>query len=150
MNTVSGDINIEGVAGSVLASTISGDLALSVTATDVRLDTVSGDLVIEMAAVDHLAVRSVSGSMDITGELNPAGQIDLSSVSGDIRLGLQSGLSATVDLEGGMSGAIENKLSELEAQTHFPARQRLNAVFGDGKGRVSVRTVSADITLEEV
>lgn len=149
MNNVSGDIIIEDVAGSVLASTISGDLALSVTATEVRLDTVSGDLVIEMAAIDHLAARSVSGRMEVVGELNPAGQIDLSSVSGDIRLGLQSGLNATVDLDGGMSGAIENRLSKLEAQTHFPARQRLNAVFGDGKGRVSVRTVSADIKLEE-
>lgn len=149
MNTVSGDIIIEDVAGSVLASTISGDLALSVTATEVRLDTVSGDLVLEMATVDQLAARSVSGSMEIIGKLNPAGQIDLSSVSGDIRLGLQSGLNATVDLDGGMSGAIENRLNELEAKTHFPARQRLNAVFGDGKGRVSVRTVSADITLEE-
>jgi hypothetical protein len=149
INTVSGDIEINGVIGSVLASTISGDLELVTTAKSLRLDTVSGDVDLTLKAFDQLAVHSVSGSMEIDGELNPAGQIELASVSGDIRLGLQPGLNATLDLDGGISGDIVNDLSDDEVETRFPSRQRLRAIVGDGSGRIGIRTVSADITLKE-
>jgi len=149
INTVSGDIEINGVIGSVLASTISGDLELVTTAKSLRLDTVSGDVELTLKAFDQLAVHSVSGSMEIDGELNPAGQIELASVSGDIRLGLQPGLNATLDLDGGISGDIVNDLSDDEVETRFPSRQRLRAIVGDGSGRIGIRTVSADITLKE-
>ena len=149
INTVSGDIEINGVIVSVLASTISGDLELVTTAESLRLDTVSGDVDLTLKAFDQLAVHSVSGSMEIDGELNPAGHIELASVSGDIRLGLQPGLNATLDLDGGISGDIVNDLSDDEVETRFPSRQRLRAIVGDGSGRIGIRTVSADITLKE-
>lgn len=149
INTVSGDIEINDVIGSVLASTISGDLDLVTTAKSLRLETVSGDVDLTLNGFDQLAVHSVSGSMEIAGQLNPAGQIELASVSGDIRLGLQPGLNATLDLDGGMSGDIVNDLSDDEVETRFPSRQRLQAIVGDGSGRIGIRTVSADITLKE-
>jgi len=149
LNAVSGNIEVEQVGGRLSASTISGDLQVKANATDVKVDTVSGDLTVMLEAFDSLAARTISGEMDISGELNSAGEVDLSTVSGDVRLALQSGLNARIDINGGIGSDIDNDYNDAQAERSFLSQQRLKTVIGDGSAHVAVRAVSADITFKQ-
>jgi DUF4097 and DUF4098 domain-containing protein YvlB len=149
LNAVSGNIEVEQVGGRLSASTISGDLQVKANATDVKVDTVSGDLTVMLEAFDSLAARTISGEMDISGELNSAGEVDLSTVSGDVRLALQSGLNARIDINGGIGSDIDNDYNDAQAERSFLSQQRLKTVIGDGSAHVAVRAVSADITIKQ-
>ena len=149
LSAVSGDIAVAQVGGRLSASTISGDLQVKATATNVKVDTVSGSLVVELEAFDTLAARTISGRMDVSGDLNPGGELDMSTVSGEIYLALQPGLNAKVDINGAVGSDIENDYNDVRPTTSLPSQQRLRTVLGDGSAHVSVRAVAADITFRQ-
>ena len=149
LNAVSGDIAVEQVGGRLSASTISGGLQGKATATNVKVDTVSGSLVVELEAFDTLAARTISGRMDVSGDLNPGGELDMSTVSGEIYLAVQPGLDGKVDINGAQGSDIENDYKDVRPTTSFPSQQRLRTVLGDGSAHVSVRAVAADITFRQ-
>ncbi len=147
INTVSGDIEASTIAGRTQVTTISGDVELSASATDVGVDTVSGRLQVELAKVENLYLRSVSGEIEIEGNLLPEGCIDASSVSGEITLSLVRPVNAELQIRSGIGAEINNGFTGAEPKKVFPNQQELIAVAGDGNGRISVRTVSSDIVL---
>lgn len=147
VNSVSGDIEAKDVTGRVRLATISGDMELELGATDVEVDTVSGDVDLDMKAFDAVLGKSVSGEIEVAGELLPRGRVDLTSVSGDIDLDLTKPVNARVVIRAGFGGEIDNRLDETEPKNIFPSQQELETVLGDGSGHVRISTVSADIRL---
>lgn len=115
VNTVSGDAQIRGVRGELAANTVSGDLELGHVDDDVTVQSVSGDQRLR-------ALR--------------AGDAKLTSVSGDVEVGVLAGTRLFIDASS-TSGDVR---SELEVGDE-PKR-------GDGpEARLRVKTVSGDIAL---
>jgi len=85
LRSVSGDIKVTGVQGSVRAESVSGDVTTAKTPRLERVKSVSGDVDVTDAAVDgDLTAGSVSGSLTARG-LKARG-LDLNTVSGEVSL----------------------------------------------------------------
>lgn len=147
VNSVSGDITVDGATGKGQFSTISGEMDLHVKTRDVRLDTVSGDVDVRLGEFDSLSAETVSGDLKVAGKLAPRGSVNISSVSGTVRLGLAQPVNADVTVRTGVSGDISNDMNDARPRDVFPSRQTLQTTVGDGSASVRISTVSADVEL---
>lgn len=147
VKTVSGDVDVDDARGRARIASVSGDLELDMSVVDARIESVSGDIELQLRAFDTLYAESVSGELEVDGTLNPSGEIDLSSVSGDITLRLDSPVNATLRVRSGIGGDIYNGLNDVRPRDEFPSQQSLETTVGDGSGRIKISTVSADIRL---
>jgi DUF4097 and DUF4098 domain-containing protein YvlB len=136
IKTVSGDIEVRDAAGRANVSSVSGEIELELTSKRISADTVSGDLELKLASFDQLFAKAVSGDMEISGTLTSNGDIETSTVSGDIFLELIEPVDAEISIETGPGGDINNELSKDKVATRFPAMKALNTRVGevtDGK-----------------
>lgn len=128
----SGDIRVATVTGDVNASTSSGDVSVrriggrfqaSLSSGDVRADHVVGDLEVASTSGD-IDVRRCDG-VDLT----------LRCVSGDITLGLPSGIR------------VEPDLATISGTTKLPPPATTLAATDRRRVRLRIKTISGDITI---
>ena len=148
VKTVSGDIDIQDSSGKANVSTVSGEIELDIDSSNLMVDTVSGDIEATLESFARLRANGVSGDIEIEGTLLDDGEIDISSVSSDVRLELGSPLNATIFAATGPGGDITNYVNDDKVETKFPAMNSLRTRVGDGSGRINLRTVSGDIYID--
>ncbi len=146
-SSVSGDVEVTGSSGRTSVSSISGDIDIEMRGTELDFETVSGDVDVLMQDITGLRGRSVSGQIDIDGKLLASGEVDLNSVSGDIRLKLTDPVNANLRIKSGVGGDISNGFSDESPRDLFPSQQELVTSVGDGSGMIRIGTVSADVRL---
>ncbi len=120
IKTVSGDIDVDDSAGQTSVATVSGDVDIEVSSDKVSLDTVSGDLDASVGEFASLNATAVSGDLHISGRLIDDGRVDISSVSSDVRLELDTPVNARLKVETGPGGDIYNMLSDHPVEERFP------------------------------
>jgi DUF4097 and DUF4098 domain-containing protein YvlB len=109
-NTVSGNVRSGAIGGDAQLSCVSGDAVLARVGGRLRANCVSGDVTVREAA-DSVKVESVSG--DVQLESVEAGDVELSSISGDLRIGIKRGSRLGVDATA-VSGDLDSDI-ELAA-----------------------------------
>lgn len=158
--TVSGDLSVAGTRGPIEAQSVSGDVRLSDVQGPLRLRTVSGDGIVETYAgqlaantvsgdLRFTAVRlhgsevvTVSGDVQVEGELERARDHRVKTISGDVDLRLSGG---SYDVRfSTMSGDLD---SDLVAEVRREGRRDKHIVIGAAESRVSVKTMSGDLGL---
>ena len=112
VKSASGDVQLDAV-GSLEAKLASGDLEVANVAGEARVDSASGDVDLGETAAG-VNVRTASGDQQVGSVVE--GKIDLSSASGDIRVGIKRGSRLWVDARS-MSGEVS---SELEVGEDVP------------------------------
>jgi len=132
LRTGSGSGTVRAVSGRTTAKTGSGSLELAVLGGPADIQSGSGDLRLGTVRADVLAR---AGSGDVTVENAEAGRLDLTTGSGNLRIGVHAGVAAELDLHSGSGRAR----SELEVSDTAPG--------GTGAGAVHVqgRTGSGDV-----
>jgi hypothetical protein len=148
ISAVSGEIQIENSNGALRASTVSGDLEIRSHDGDVELESVSGEIDLFSKNSDLVRVQSVSGEIQIEVSLLDEGQVEIGSVSGEIELELMNEVNAHFQLDAGMGGEIENRISDDQPSRSFIGREKLDMTVGSGSSEIFIRTVSADIRIE--
>jgi DUF4097 and DUF4098 domain-containing protein YvlB len=108
--TVSGDLNVADVAEDATVKTVSGDVQLRNVAGKVVVNTVSGDVKVA-EATRGVEAKTVSGDQSIDSITE--GQVQLQSVSGDIRVGIQRGSAVWFDVRS-TSGKTVNELDPTD------------------------------------
>lgn len=88
LSTGSGDVELTGAVGSGSATTGSGDVTVSVLDGSFEVKAVSGDVTIRRAVAGELRVKTVSGDVEVGIAAGTAAHLDVSSVSGRVRSGL--------------------------------------------------------------
>jgi DUF4097 and DUF4098 domain-containing protein YvlB len=147
VKTVSGDIESYNSVGESIYGTVSGDILVEGGGEDLKVETVSGDIEILRTDFVDVSGHSVSGDVDVRGNLKPKGVVEFDNVSGSIRLGLQGTVNARIDLETG-SGSIRNRLSDDKPKASKYVRdESLRFTLGDGTGEIVLSTRSGDITV---
>ncbi len=132
----SGDTRIEVVrdaadfratSGDITLGRVGGRLSASLSSGDVRIDELAGDCDIETASGDVVVRRYTGGSVGVR------------SVSGDVRVGLPSGIRVQPEIS-----TLSGKVSLPE-----PASDTTTTTTGERRTvKIRLRTVSGDIRLE--
>ena len=111
--SASGDVRIRQVVGDVVGKGVSGDVSLGTVGGSVRFVTVSGDVVIGSVAVGSTSINSVSGDVEVGVARDTRVYLDIHSASGDTACDLDmtdsDGGAGGPDLElqvGSVSGDI--------------------------------------------
>ncbi|HEX6138956.1 MAG TPA: DUF4097 family beta strand repeat-containing protein [Candidatus Limnocylindria bacterium] len=139
--TTSGDIYVSDAGGALRINTVSGDVVVRADVPlSARVEAVSGDLVLSAPRLDALRAQSVSGDIEIEGELARDGEFRVETVSGDFGIGLAG--SATFEVRG-ISTDISSDLDHrIEGRLD---RRRL--VIGSGEPNVIFSSMSGDISV---
>lgn len=127
VTTASGDVACDSVDGDATISTISGDCTVKRVGGRLDVTLTSGDLRVERCAGD-LLVGSTSGSARI-GHCDGS-EISVRSISGDVRVGLPSGIRVEADIAT-VSGRASLPEPAAAGADRRPVRLRLKTVSGD-------------------
>jgi hypothetical protein len=141
ITTTSGDLYIGDAGGTLRIETVSGDMVIrAAQPVGVRAQTVSGDLALTAPRIEAMRAQTVSGDVELEGELSPAGEFRLETVSGDVAVGLLGDASFEVrgissDIDSDIDHRIEGRLD----------RRRL--VIGSGEPTVIFSSMSGDLAV---
>ena len=155
--TVSGDVSVAGVStnGDLALGSTSGTLtARGLKVRGLALNSISGDMVLTDVICERLGAKSVSGTIDFGGGIVKGGRYELSSHSGDVRLGLRNPGGFELNASS-FSGTIRSGLSlvlhsdAIDRGNRGRRNQSMQATFGDGSALVIIRTFSGDVVIVE-
>jgi hypothetical protein len=147
LKSVSGRITLDGVTGAVDADTVSGDVEAQGLDGRVGFKSVSGDLTVADGSVERLEAKTVSGRVTADIDLASGGAVRVATLSGDVTIRLPASASTEVDLRS-TTGRVQSDFGGLQA-TRSPGARSLTGALGSGSGRVSVTTMSGQVTLLE-
>jgi hypothetical protein len=135
-------VNIEDVQGPMRIKSVSGDVHVGDYYGAVEGSSVSGDVEIR-GRVRACELHTVSGDISIDLEPEVGGrESHLKTISGDVEVGMLT--SSCVCEYHTASGDLE---CEAPARIMREGRKDRTVILGDGGSRLSVRTVSGDLTI---
>lgn len=138
-STVSGDLRLVDAGGSLQLMAVSGDTSVtSPESISVAAESVSGDVAITAPRLRSLQASTVSGDIELEAELSIGGAFSISTVSGDLSIGLLG--SATFEIRG-LSTDVHSEIDHrLEGRSD---RRRL--IIGQGGPTVVFSSMSGDV-----
>ncbi len=147
--TVSGNMRLRGNGqkGELRLSSVSGDIVLERAAGELDATSVSGDLTLDLTSGSSARLRTTSGNMTLRGSLTRDATVEADTISGDVTLRLKADGGYEYEASS-FSGDIGNCFGAQaeRVSTHGPG-SRLNGSFGEGHGRIRVKSMSGDVAL---
>jgi hypothetical protein len=138
-HTVSGDLVLSGVAGGVRIRGTSSDVSLrGVAPMTLELNTVSGDVSAFAPRFDALRLVTVSGDIELEGELASGREHRVETVSGDFRFGVLGGVSLEVR-------ALSSDVRVSLPHRSEGSRDRRRYVIGGGEAQLLFSSMSGDV-----
>lgn len=147
--TVSGDIEVQGDDKMVHAelSAVSGDIEIQNLAGEVSVDSVSGDLVLVNSSLERVRMETVTGDIVFDAALTEDGTFSVETINGDLDINFSNSVSARFDIET-FNGDIRNCFGPDPVRTSdYGPGTELKFSEGDGKGRVTIKTLNGDLRL---
>ena len=144
LHLVSGDVELDNLAGQITVQTMSGDIKAERLTGDLRVHTVSGDISVRRAHLVALDVDSVSGDSLIESQLDQEGSYRLRDISGDLRLLLPASQRCTV-YQNALSGEFHCGLPHEEKRQGWG---KLEAAVNGGGVAFHVQSTSGDVSIE--
>lgn len=137
--TVSGDLVLDQVGGGIRIHAVSGDVSIRAAAPiSLEANTVSGDISATAPRLASSRVVTVSGDVEMEGALDPSGSHRVETVSGDLALGAEGGLTLEVR---GLSTDVHIDLQHRAEGS----RDRRRYVIGDGASSLAFSSMSGDV-----
>lgn len=142
--TVSGRINISGLTEATTQDLSSTSGSVTTTASgDLEISSVSGSLDFSSSG-RRINASTTSGRISgVIEESFPDSRIEISSVSGSVKLKAPSDFSADVNLHS-VSGGVS---SEIPVSVTETKRNRIQGSIGDGSADLEISTVSGSIKI---
>lgn len=139
--TVSGDLFLDRVGGSLRLQGVSADVSVrAVAPIALEASTVSGDLSAFAPVFETLRVGTVSGDVELEGQLDTQAPHRIETVSGDLSLGVTGPLTLEVR---GLSTAVDiNAPHRAEG-----SRDRRRYIVGDGGAQVLFSSMSGNVSV---
>jgi len=147
VKSVSGRVTLDGVTGTVEATTVSGDIEAQGVGGRIGFNSVSGDLTLADGSVGRLDAKTVSGRVTADIDLEREARLQVGTVSGAVAIRLPAETNALVALRSA-AGQVQSEFAGLSPGRQ-PGANVLNGQLGcgEGVGRVSVTTMSGQVTL---
>src|SRR3984885_5336312 len=145
VGVVSATAVMSGISAKASVKSVSGGITLDGVTGDVAANTVSGDLTLADRWLERLAANGVSGDVTADIDLDPLGGMQVTTVSGEVTLRLPAEADAQVNLHS-LSGDVRSEFPELR-RSSAPASRSVSGSLGAGSGHVSVTTMSGRVIL---
>jgi DUF4097 and DUF4098 domain-containing protein YvlB len=131
----------------ISGKSISGDIDIARLNGNVDMKTVSGDIFVETLETGDIELKSVSGEIRCKVKGAFSSFLTLSNVSGDIEVIFTSGASARLSTST-LSGRIrcELPLEDRQERKGFGSTT-LSGILDDGKGRIKASSISGNIDI---
>ncbi|MGE3273735.1 MAG: DUF4097 domain-containing protein [Vicinamibacterales bacterium] len=146
LRSVEGTITVRKTTGRVQASTVNEGISLADIEGEVLADTINGDIDIENARATSLEVSTVNGDVTFNGSVGDQGTYRLTTHDGDIRVGLGGAANAIVfvrSFRGDFSADFPIELPD--GQSTREGSKRFNFTLGNGSARIELQSFSGDI-----
>ena len=143
LSSVSGDIEFRGSATRNAFETVSGDIDVAGVSGEVALSTVSGDAVLEATSLSHGKFETVSGTLELSLQVQDGGRLTIEAMSGDVTLSLAAAQTGEFRAQS-FSGTIESDFGTVERGGMGPG-SHLNHVAGNSGSMIRVESFSGDI-----
>lgn len=149
LETVSGDIKAAQLQGDTSVESVSGEVQLSRAGDRLEVENVSGDIQLQLTQVGALEVTSVSGDIQVeVDSLTGNARLSFDTVNGDTKLSLPRDASARFKLDTGPGGDISNRISEHQPKRgEYVPTESLSFSQGQGDAKVEMKTVNGSLTL---
>jgi DUF4097 and DUF4098 domain-containing protein YvlB len=147
VDSVSGSIDMAGIAQKADLQTVSGDIVAPSVGGELDAQTVSGRITIGGGPFQKASVSTVSGDVQLTGDLANNGSLDVDTMSGDVQLQVPSTLSAKITATS-FSGDLRSDYGSASKVEDGPGKE-LKTVAGSGHGKINVETFSGDVRIRE-
>ncbi len=146
ISSVSGDVEVTGVAGELRAKSVSGNVTVKGITGAVNANSVSGN--VHVGEVNGTASgKSTSGNVEVEiVQLAGAGDMEFASVSGNVRVKLPANLDAEVKMST-LSGGLKTDFPlTIEEPERGPGR-RANGRVGGGSRNLKLSSTSGNVSL---
>src|SRR5581483_11455887 len=161
VESVSGDIHCRGGAGQISLRSVSGSIALQmangrteihgvsddITLSDVRgdvtVESVSGDITLEAVRSSNVDVNTVSGDVRYSGTIENGGRYKFASHSGDVAVAVPEGTNASVSVET-FNGDFD---SSFPVSVTGSTKRHFGFTLGTGSATLDLATFSGDVKL---
>ena len=139
--TTSGDITLRGVSGALVIEAVSADLDIRATGeTDVTARTVSGDVELRAATLRSLDLTTTSGDVKVAGQMRGPGPFAVETVSGDAQLAPAGDVRIEMaTMSGDLSSEVHGRIEG--------ARGHRTLVIGSSGPLVTFRSMSGDLNV---
>lgn len=145
VSSVSGNIELSGHADAAALQTVSGDILAPTLGSEARLETISGRIQASGGPWKKFTLSTVSGDVQLSGNIAAGGNLGIDSMSGDVLLQL-SGAAAGSLHASSFSGDLRSDIGTPQKEEHGPG-SRLDARLGSDSGKISVETFSGDLRI---
>ena len=147
ITTASGDVHLSVTDGAAAhVETISGDVSVNGAGGDVSVSTVSGGGHLGLQALRSFNLRTVSGDFEISARLEGPAQFAAEAVSGDVKVDLAGAPAAEFDLHS-LSGDISTCGPEKPVRPRYGPGSRLTFSTGEGGANVRMSSTSGDLSV---
>lgn len=149
VNVVSGDVEVRGQGKDIetSAGSVSGDVTLIRLAGTVEGGTVTGDVLITDGSFDRAGLHSVNGEVVFDSELRSGGKLEAEAVNGTIDLNFSGDIAGRFEIDT-LNGDIDNCFGPKPQRTSkYTPGWNLRFEEGDGDARVTASTVNGDISI---
>lgn len=145
--SVSGGVRARNVQGDANGESVSGHVILENVRGDVEAESVSGPIRLTNIVAKVVRASTVSGPIQFSGSVDPAGKYEFESHSGTIRLALPADAGARLSLET-FSGSFQSDFPvTLTGDGGFGSGRSAEARIGRGNARIEAQTFSGSILI---
>jgi len=146
ISSVSGDVEVAGVSGELTAKSVSGEVTVNDVAGAVHASSVSGNVRVGKVG-GTVNAKSTSGNVEVEiVSLEGAGNMEFGSVSGNVRVKLPANLDAEVNLST-MSGDLKTDFPLTIEKSKNGSGQKASGRVGSGARNLKMSSVSGDLSL---
>ncbi len=149
VKTVSGDVEVQGddLAAYADLSSVSGDVEGQNLAGELAAHSVTGDVVLVNSSFDRVRMETVNGDIVFRSALADDGSFNVETINGDLDVNFSDSVSARFDVET-FNGDIDNCFGPEPVRTSkYTPGTELKFTEGEGKGRVTIKTLNGDLRL---
>lgn len=143
LSSVSGDIEFRGSATRNAIETVSGDIDVAGVSGEVALSTVSGDAVLAATSLGHGKFETVSGTLELSLQVEDGGRLTVEAMSGDVTVALPATQTGEFRAQS-FSGKIRTDFGTVERLSTGPGNH-LNHVSGNSGTMIRVESFNGDI-----
>ena len=146
ISSVSGNVSVSGVAGTLRARAVSGNVTVKNVSGVINASSTSGNVdVVEISG--SVTGKSTSGNVNVSiNKLSGTEGMDFASTSGNVHVRLPGSLDATVEMSV-LSGDLRTDFPlNIEKKEHGPG-QRATGQVGGGSRKLTLKSISGNVEL---